>query len=120
MEQIQPARSRGRKKTASPKAPRQKAVRTDAEAAGVAEAPQAQAESGDFFVDGFFDVLQTVNEEPGEAAPGEGYLKLKSFETAEKMADGQATKLIVPSNIADLAGTLAAVGAAAKGGSEDR
>ncbi len=55
-----------------------------------------------------------------EAAPGEGYLKLKSFETAEKMADGQATKLIVPSNIADLAGTLAAVGAAAKSGSEDR
>ncbi len=55
-----------------------------------------------------------------EASPGEGYLKLKSFETAEKMADGQATKLIVPSNIADLAGTLAAVGAAAKSGSEDR
>ncbi len=44
-----------------------------------------------------------------EAAPGEGYLKLKSFETAEKMADGQATKIVVPSDIANLAGTLAAV-----------
>jgi regulator of protease activity HflC (stomatin/prohibitin superfamily) len=44
-----------------------------------------------------------------EAAPGEGYLKLKSFETAEKMADGQATKIIVPSDIANLAGTIAAL-----------
>jgi ribonuclease E len=84
VEQIQPARSRGRKKTASPKAPRQKAVRTDAEAAGVAEAPQAQAESRDFFVDGFFDVLQTVNEEQGEAEPGEGAPDGAPEEVAQK------------------------------------
>jgi len=44
-----------------------------------------------------------------EANPGEGYIKLKSFETAEKMADGQATKIIVPSDIASLAGTLTAI-----------
>ena len=44
-----------------------------------------------------------------EADPGEGYMTLKSFETAEKMADGQATKIIVPSNIANLAGTLTAL-----------
>ncbi len=44
-----------------------------------------------------------------EANPGDGYMKLKSFETAEKMADGQATKIIVPSDIANLAGTIAAV-----------
>ncbi len=44
-----------------------------------------------------------------EAAPGDGYIKLKSFETAEKMADGQATKIIVPSDIANLAGTIAAL-----------
>ena len=32
-----------------------------------------------------------------------------TFEAAEKMADGQATKLVVPSDIADLAGTLKAL-----------
>ena len=49
-----------------------------------------------------------------EAAPGEGYIKLKSFETAEAMADGQATKIIVPSDIANLAGTIAALKESAK------
>jgi len=44
-----------------------------------------------------------------EANPGDGYIKLKSFETAEAMADGQATKIIVPSDIANLAGTIAAL-----------
>ena len=44
-----------------------------------------------------------------EANPGTGYMQLKSFETAEKMADGQATKIIVPSDIANLAGTLTAI-----------
>ncbi len=44
-----------------------------------------------------------------EASPSAQYLKLKSFETAEKMADGQATKIIVPSEIANLSGTLAAL-----------
>ena len=49
-----------------------------------------------------------------EANPGTAYIQLKSFETAEKMADGQATKLIVPSDIANLAGTIAAVKESAK------
>ncbi len=49
-----------------------------------------------------------------EADPKEGYIKLKSFETAEAMANGQATKLIVPSDIANLAGTIAALKESAK------
>lgn len=44
-----------------------------------------------------------------EARPSMQYLQLKSYETAEKMADGQATKIIVPSDIANLSGTLAAL-----------
>ena len=44
-----------------------------------------------------------------EAKPSEGYITLKSFETAEKMADGQATKIIVPSDVANLAGTISAL-----------
>lgn len=44
-----------------------------------------------------------------EAAPSEAYIKLKSFEAAENMAKGQATKIIVPSDLANLAGTVTAV-----------
>ncbi len=44
-----------------------------------------------------------------EANPSAAYLTLKSYETAEKMADGQATKIVVPTEIANLAGTVSAV-----------
>ena len=44
-----------------------------------------------------------------EAHPSMQYLTLKSYETAEKMADGQATKIIVPSEISNLSGTLTAL-----------
>ena len=44
-----------------------------------------------------------------EANPSSQYLQLKQYETAEKMADGQATKIIVPSDIASLAGAVSAV-----------
>ena len=44
-----------------------------------------------------------------EAMPSERYLQIRSFEAAEKMADGQSTKIIVPSDIANLAGTLKAL-----------
>ncbi len=39
-----------------------------------------------------------------EAAPGQGVLTLKSLEAFEKAADGKSTKLIIPSDIASIAG----------------
>ncbi|MBE6821107.1 MAG: SPFH/Band 7/PHB domain protein [Ruminococcaceae bacterium] len=42
-----------------------------------------------------------------EAAPGEGYITLKKLEAFEAAADGQATKLIVPSELQGLAGLAA-------------
>jgi len=42
------------------------------------------------------------------AAPSKEYLSIRSMEAAEKMADGQATKIIVPSNLQDVT-TLATV-----------
>lgn len=42
-----------------------------------------------------------------QAAPGEGYLTLKSLEAFETAADGQATKLIIPSDIQGIAGLAA-------------
>lgn len=42
-----------------------------------------------------------------EAGPDQAYLTLRGYETFEKVADGQATKIIIPSQIQDLAGVLA-------------
>ena len=41
-----------------------------------------------------------------EAKPGEGVIALKSLEAFEKVADGQATKIIIPSEIQGLAGLV--------------
>lgn len=45
-----------------------------------------------------------------KANPNKAFLTIKGYEALEKLADGQATKLIVPSNIQDIAGTLASLG----------
>ena len=42
-----------------------------------------------------------------EADPSQKVLTLKSFEALQKVADGKATKLIIPSEIQNLAGVLA-------------
>ncbi|WP_026391823.1 SPFH domain-containing protein [Haploplasma modicum] len=41
-----------------------------------------------------------------EAKADEAVLKIKAYEALAKLADGQATKIIVPSNLAELAGTV--------------
>ncbi len=46
------------------------------------------------------DSLKLLN----EASPSERVLALKSFETFEKVADGKATKIIIPSEIQSMAG----------------
>lgn len=42
-----------------------------------------------------------------EAAPSEAFLRLKSFEALGKVADGRATKLIIPSDLQNVAGICA-------------
>lgn len=49
-----------------------------------------------------------------EANPSGQYLTLKQYEAAIQMADGQATKIIVPSDLASLAGTVSALTETAK------
>lgn len=44
-----------------------------------------------------------------EANPSAEYLTLQSYEALAKVADGNATKIIVPSNLQEVAGTLAAL-----------
>ena len=41
-----------------------------------------------------------------EAAPGEAYLTLKKLESFEKAADGQATKVIIPSDLQGVVGLV--------------
>jgi regulator of protease activity HflC (stomatin/prohibitin superfamily) len=51
------------------------------------------------------DGLNMIKEVIGE----EGAIKLKSFETFQKVADGKSTKIIIPSEIQNLAGLVAGV-----------
>ena len=44
-----------------------------------------------------------------EAAPNDQVIKLKALEAAQKMADGQATKIIIPSEIQGLAGLATSI-----------
>ena len=51
------------------------------------------------------DAIRLIN----EAAPGEGMLRLRGMEAMEKVADGKATKIIIPSELQNLAGTVSAI-----------
>lgn len=44
-----------------------------------------------------------------DAKPCKEYVTLEGFKALEKLADGQATKIIVPSNLQDIAGTIAGI-----------
>ena len=51
------------------------------------------------------DSLKLLN----EANPSQSILTLKSFETFQKVADGQATKIIIPSEIQNMAGLVSSI-----------
>ena len=67
---------------------REERIRT---AQGEAEAIRAVAEAQ-------AKAIEMVN----QAAPSKAYLSIRSMEAAEKMANGQSTKIIVPSNLQDV------------------
>ena len=50
-----------------------------------------------------------------EATPGDGVIAIKSLEALQKIADGQATKIIIPSEIQSLAGLVTSASELAKG-----
>ena len=66
--------------------------------------------------EGEAEALRTINEAQAaairminEAAPGEGYLTLRKLEAYEHAANGQATKIIVPSDLQGVVGLVNAV-----------
>ena len=71
----------------------------EGEAQAILAVQRAQAES-----------IRLIN----EADPSSAYLKIKQYEAAEKMANGQATKIFVPSEIANLAGTASVIAESVK------
>mgnify|MGYP000699533767 CR=1 FL=1 len=72
----------------------QKIREADGEATAILKVQQAYADS-----------LKMLN----DAAPTDKVLTLKSFEALAKVADGQATKLIIPSEMQSLAGFAASI-----------
>ena len=50
-----------------------------------------------------------------ESAPGDGVIAIKSLEALQKVADGQATKIIIPSEIQSLAGLVTSASELGKG-----
>ena len=85
----------GEKQSAILKADAQKQARimqAEGEATAILKVQQAMADS-----------LKLLN----EAAPNDQVIKLKALEALEKVADGKATKIIIPSEIQGLAGLAA-------------
>ena len=87
----------GEKQSAILKADAAKQARimaAEAEATSIMKVQQALA-----------DAMRMLN----ETAPNDQVIKLKSLEALQKMADGKATKIVVPSEIQNLAGLVATV-----------
>lgn len=66
-------------------------LKAEAEKEAILRINEAQAES-----------IRLIN----EANPQDAYLLLKKLETAEKMADGQATKIVIPSELQGIVGLV--------------
>ncbi|MBR3001058.1 MAG: SPFH/Band 7/PHB domain protein [Oscillospiraceae bacterium] len=74
---------------------REERIRTaQGEAEAITAVAQAQARA-----------IELIN----SSNPSEQYLKIRSMEAAEKMADGQSTKIVIPSNLQDVTSLVTAV-----------
>ena len=78
-------------------------LRADAEKQAAVLRAQGEAESIMEVQKALADSIKMLN----EAAPNDQVIKLKALEAMQKVADGQATKIIIPSEIQGLAGLAA-------------
>ena len=76
-------------------------------------AAEAEREARIRRAEGEAEAIRTINEAHAasikminDAAPGEAYLTLKKLESFEKAADGQATKVIIPSDLQGVVGLV--------------
>ena len=91
-------------------------VLLQADAAKQAKIMAAEAESQSILKvqQALADSMRMLNEN----APNDQVIKLKALEALEKVADGKATKIIIPSEIQGLAGLAASTKALVEGGKE--
>ena len=80
-------------------------LRAEAEGQSLVREAQGKAEAIMLVQKATADAIKLLN----EASPSERVLMLKSFESMEKIADGKATKLIIPSEIQALGGLAASL-----------
>ncbi len=73
------------------------------------EATIAEAEGRARAMERVYDAQAYGIKKISESSPSKEYLTIQGFEALQKVADGQSTKLIIPSNIQDIAGTLASL-----------
>ena len=72
-----------------------------------AEANKARIEKE---AQGVAEAIRMIN----ESKPSSAYLQMRAYQSFEKLADGQATKIIVPSEIQNLSGVIASLAEVAK------
>ena len=112
-------RAEGEKKSAILVAEGQKEaaiLKAEAEKQAAILRAEAQKESAIRQAEGEAEAIRQVQEATAagirminEAAPSDAVLTIKSLEAFQKVADGQATKIIIPSNIQNMAGLIASI-----------
>ena len=112
-------RAEGEKKSAILVAEGQKEaaiLKAEAEKQAAILRAEAQKESAIRQAEGEAEAIRKVQEATAagirminEAQPSEAVLTIKSLEAFEKVADGQATKIIIPSDIQNMAGLIAGI-----------
>ncbi len=112
-------RAEGEKKSAILVAEGQKEaaiLKAEAEKQAAILKAEAQKESAIRAAEGEAEAIRQVQEATAtgirminESAPSQAVLTIKSLEALEKVANGQATKIIIPSEIQNLAGLVASV-----------
>jgi len=80
-------------------------LRADALRAERILSAQGEAEAIEAVAEAQARAIEMIN----KAQPTAAYLQIRSMEAAEKMADGQATKIVVPSSLQDLTGMVTAL-----------
>ena len=76
-------------------------------------AAEAQKEALIAVAEGENRAIELIN----SAKPDAAYITLQGFEALKKLADGQATKIIVPSEIQNISGLLTSMAEVVKGDS---
>lgn len=112
-------RAEGEKKSAILVAEGQKEaaiLKAEAEKQAAILRAEAQKESAIRQAEGEAEAIRKVQEATAagirminESAPSNAVLTIKSLEAFEKVADGQATKIIIPSDIQNMAGLIAGI-----------